>query len=193
MEKIKIKEAIVTEGKYDKIKLSQLFDTVIFTTNGFDIYKNKKNLQMIKKVAKTHGVIILTDSDSAGFRIRNYLKQCFGDIKVKDAYIPEKEGKERRKATPSKEGLLGVEGIDDEIIINSIMSQTQSVCYDDSKKVTKSDFFSLGLTGQRQSADVRKKLCKKMQLPIKISSNRLLEMVNVIYTKEEFEEIMKNL
>ena len=114
-EKIKIKEAIIVEGKYDKIKISRLFDTLIIATNGFDIYKNKSKLNLLKQVAEKNGVIILTDSDSAGFRIRNHIRNCLGDIPVKNAYIPEIEGKEKRKDTPSKEGFLGVEGVDDEL------------------------------------------------------------------------------
>ena len=184
-EKLKIKEAIVVEGKYDQIKLSRLFDTLIIPTNGFDVYKNKSKLNMIKSVAEKNGIIILTDSDSAGFRIRNHIRNCLGDIPVKNAYIPEVEGKEKRKTSPSKEGFLGVEGISDEIIIKAVMSQTQQV---DQKreKITKTDFFELGLTGGADSGQKRAKLCKKLGLPIKISANQLISALNNIYSREEF-------
>ena len=188
-EKIKIKEAIVVEGKYDKIKLSRLFDTLIIATNGFDIYKNKSKLNMLKQVAENCGVIILTDSDSAGFRIRNHIRSCLGDIPVKNAYIPEIEGKEKRKEAPSKEGFLGEEGIDDEIIINAVMSQTSQI-EDNSEKITKTDFFELGLTGGAASGQKRAKLCKKLGLPVKISSNQLISVLNNLYKKEDFVKIL---
>ncbi len=189
--KLKIKEAIVVEGKYDKIKLSRLFDTLIIPTNGFDIYKNKNKINLLKQAAEKNGLIILTDSDSAGFRIRNHIRQCLGEVSVKNAYIPEIEGKEKRKETPSKEGLLGVEGISDELIIQAIMSQTQQYQSSDEKKITKTDFFELGLTGGANSAELRAKLCKKLGLPVKISANQLISTLNILYTKDEFLEIIK--
>ena len=191
-EKIKIKEAIVVEGKYDQIKLSRLFDTLIIPTNGFDIYKNKSKLNMLKQVAQKSGIIILTDSDSAGFRIRNHIRNCIGDVSVKNAYIPEVEGKEKRKDTPSKEGFLGVEGISDEIIVNAVMSQTQQIDQT-GEKITKTDFFELGLTGGAESGQKRAKLCKKMGLPVKISANQLISALNNIYSKEEFLNLIEDL
>lgn len=189
MNKIKISEAIVVEGKYDKIKLSRLFDTLIIPTNGFDIYKNKNKLNMLKRIGEKNGIIILTDSDSAGFRIRNHLRSCLGDVSVKNAYVPEIEGKEKRKDQPSKEGLLGVEGISDEMIVQSIMSQTQQVEKADDK-ITKIHFFELGLTGCTDSAEKRARLCKKLGLPVKISANQLISTLNSLYTKEEFYELI---
>lgn len=185
MKKIKISEAIIVEGKYDQIKLSQLFDTLIIPTNGFDIYKNNNKLNMIKQIAEKKGIIILTDSDSAGFRIRNHLRNCLGDISVKNAYVPEIQGKEKRKGAPSKEGLLGVEGIDDEMLIQAVMSQTQQV-KEKGDKITKTDFFQLGLTGCADSSEKRARLCKKLNLPVKISANQLISALNSLYTKEEF-------
>ena len=191
-EKIKIKEAIVVEGKYDKIKLSRLFDTLIIPTNGFSIYKNKNKLNMLRQVAEKNGIIILTDSDSAGFRIRNHIRNCLGDISVKNAYIPEVEGKEKRKDTPSKEGFLGVEGIDDNVIIEAVMSQTKQVEKSDDK-ITKTDFYELGLTGGADSVQKRAMLCKRLGLPVKISANQLISALNTLYTKEEFLEILASL
>lgn len=185
MHKLKINEAIVVEGKYDKIKLSRLFDTLIIPTNGFDIYKNKTKLNMLRQVAEKNGIIILTDSDSAGFRIRNHIRNCLGDIPIKNAYIPEVEGKEKRKDSPSKEGFLGVEGIDDNVIIEAVMSQTQQVEKSDDK-ITKTDFYELGLTGGADSAQKRAKLCKKLGLPVKISANQLISALNNLYTREDF-------
>lgn len=185
MHKLKINEAIVVEGKYDKIKLSRLFDTLIIPTNGFDIYKNKNKLNMLRQVAEKNGIIILTDSDSAGFRIRNHIRNCLGDVPVKNAYIPEVEGKEKRKDTPSKEGFLGVEGIDDNVIIEAVMSQTQQVEKSDDK-ITKTDFYELGLTGGADSAQKRAMLCKRLGLPVKISANQLISALNNLYTREDF-------
>lgn len=192
MHKLKINEAIVVEGKYDKIKLSRLFDTLIIPTNGFDIYKNKTKLNMLRQVAGKNGIIILTDSDSAGFRIRNHIRNCLGDISVKNAYIPEVEGKEKRKDTPSKEGFLGVEGIDDAVIIEAVMSQTQQVEKSDDK-ITKTDFYELGLTGGADSVKKRAMLCKRLGLPVKISANQLISALNNLYTKEEFLKIISSL
>ena len=192
MEKIKIKEAIVVEGKYDRIKLSNLFDTVIITTDGFDIYRNKGKMEMLRNIARTNGVIILTDSDAAGLRIRNYIINCLGDIPVKNVYIPQIEGKERRKNTASKEGFLGVEGIRDDIIVDAVMSMT-SASSDIRKKITKYDFYCLGLTGGKNSAALRAELAKTMKLPAKISANRLLETANVFYSRKEFEELVYNI
>lgn len=190
--KLKIKEAIIVEGKYDQIKLSRLFDTLIIPTNGFDIYKNKNKLNMLRQVAEKNGIIILTDSDSAGFRIRNHIRNCLGDIPVKNAYIPEIEGKEKRKDAPSKEGFLGVEGIADDIIINAVMSQTQQV-EDKGEKITKADFYELGLTGCADSFEKRAKLCKKLGLPVKISTNQLISVLNNLYTREELKNIVKRI
>ena len=147
------------------------------------------NLQALIDAEKS-GIIIITDSDSAGFRIRNHLRNCLGDVCVKNAYIPEIEGKEKRKDAPSKEGFLGVEGIDDEVIVNAIMSQTQQI---DEKveKITKTDFFELGLTGGGESSKKRAELCKKLGLPVKISANQLIGTLNNLYTREEFLKMME--
>ena len=190
-EKLKIKEAIVVEGKYDLIKISRLFDTLIIPTNGFDIYKNKSKLNMLKTVAQKSGIILLTDSDSAGFRIRNHIRNCLGDVVVKNAYIPEIEGKEKRKDAPSKEGFLGVEGISDEIIVNAVMSQTQQM-EQSGEKITKTDFFELGLTGGPDSSEKRAKICKKTGLPLKISANQLISALNNMYTREEFLNLIED-
>ena len=189
MEKISIKEAIIVEGKYDKIKLSGLFDTLIVPTDGFDIYRNKKNIAMIRQIAEKNGIIVLTDSDSAGMRIRGYLKQCLGGLPVKNAYIPEIAGKEKRKAAPSKEGLLGVEGVSDDLIIEAVMKIASPVC-DGGEKLTKADLYELGAVGFPYSTQLRAEICNRLKLPVKISANRLLEVVNTVCTPGEFIEIV---
>lgn len=185
MEKIALKEAIIVEGKYDKIKVSRLFDTLIIPTDGFDIYRNSKNVAMIRQIAEKRGIIVLTDSDSAGMRIRGYIKQCVGNIPVKNAYIPEICGKEKRKTAPSKEGFLGVEGVDDSVIIDAVMKIASPV-----KKqggdLKKADFYMLGVVGSPYSAKLRAHISNRLKLPVKISANRLLEVVNTVCTREEF-------
>lgn len=189
MEKIKIKEAIVVEGKYDKIKLSRLFDTLIIPTDGFLIYKDRKNLGLIRQAALKNGVIVLTDSDSAGNRIRGYLQQCLGEgVAVKNAYIPEIKGKERRKDSPSKEGLLGVEGVPDDVIVDAVLKiATEPKQKGDLKK---SDLYALGIVGAKDSHILRAKILRKLNLPSKLTSNRLLEFVNNVLTAEEFVKIV---
>jgi len=192
-----IKECIVVEGVYDKIKLSQIVDGVIFVTNGFAIFNNKKELETIKTFAEKCGIVILTDSDAAGFKIRNYIKQAMPAGSVKHAYIPEIPGKERRKNKPGKEGILGVEGISDEIItdalkksgceINGVSELREHI------PVTKTDLFVMGLSGGANSSGKRAELCRLLNLPGKISANMLLDSINAIMTREEFFEICDRL
>ena len=195
---IKIKETIVVEGTYDKIKLGQLVDAVIVTTNGFDIFKNKKRLEMIKTLASKTGIVVLTDSDRAGFLIRNYLKQHIEDAQIKHAYIPSIKGKEKRKATAGKEGLLGVEGIDNDTIRASLkkagcMLRETARINDDGRKITKTDFYADAVTGHPDSRMLRKKLTSHLNLPDRISSNALLDVLNTLYTYEAYKEIINKL
>lgn len=192
---IKIKEAVIVEGKYDKIRLSNFIDGLIITTDGFGIFKNREKQQLIKRLADTRGILILTDSDGAGFVIRNFLKGAVSPDKIKHAYIPDILGKEKRKDKPSKEGKLGVEGISDEIIMNAIARsgagcelnkgnvRTQS-------EITKADLFELGLTGCENAAENRDRLKKKLSLPENMTSNSMLAVLNCIMTKQELKEIM---
>ncbi len=192
-----IKECIVVEGAYDKIKLSGIVDATIFVTNGFSIFNNKKDIEAIKLFGEKCGVVILTDSDSAGFKIRNYIKQALPNEQVKHAYIPEIEGKEKRKTHKGKEGLLGVEGISDEIIINALKNAGCTIDNQSpvgsKEKVTKTDFYSLGLTGTDHSHEKRKDLCKILSLPERISANMLLDSVNSLMSKEEFFNLLKTI
>ena len=195
---IKISEIIVVEGKHDKIKLENIFDTLILTTDGFRLYKDKEKIALLKKLALQRGMIILTDSDSAGFRIRNYIKQCFGDIPVKHAYIPEISGKERRKTKPGAEGIIGVEGMPDDILIDVIMKQAVEQRRSDGSPApatfTKTDFYELGLSGKPDSKKKREALAKKLGLPAKISANvnAMIDIINVMYDKDKIAEVVQN-
>lgn len=188
---LKIREAIVVEGQYDKIKLGQLVDTVIVTTDGFRIYNNTKKIALIRKLAKQDGIIILTDSDRAGFQIRNYVRNLVGDVNVKHAYIPDVPGKERRKRNPSKEGFLGVEGIDDEQIIKALQAAgcTEGTEHG-GRLITKADLFADGLSGTAESAARRELLSKKLGLPRRISTNMLLDVLNRLYGYEQYRALI---
>ncbi|MGN0680246.1 MAG: toprim domain-containing protein [Oscillospiraceae bacterium] len=189
---IKIKQAIIVEGKYDKIRLSNLTDALIIPTNGFAIYKDKETAELIKTLAKKTGIIILTDSDSAGLQIRNALRNIVREGEVINVYIPDIHGKERRKRTPSKQGLLGVEGIDDEILLKAfekagVFAEKSAVL---KEPITKSDLVELGLSGGANSAAARAALQKKLGLPERLSANLFLEILNVMFSREEFLRIL---
>ncbi len=193
---IKIKEAIIVEGTYDKIKLDQMVDTTIITTGGFGIFKDSSKMELIKRLAETNGIIILTDSDRAGFLIRNHIKQCIPAQYIKHAYIPEVKGKEKRKTVPGKEGLLGVEGINNRQIEEALKKagcrvEKTGQTTDHPIKITKTDFYEDGLTGSVNSRKLRKKLTDQLNLPSRISANALLDVLNTLYTYEEYKEMMK--
>ncbi len=177
---IHIKEAIIVEGKYDKERLRQLTDAPILCTHGFSLYRSKALLNSIRYFAKTRGILILTDSDRAGFRIRNHIKTCVGkDCVIKNAYIPSISGKERRKEKPGKEGLLGVEGMTEDVlreILRTAATPIENTA--EVKLVTKTNFFEDGLTGKSDSGQKRKALAKLLHLPPNISSNALLDFLN---------------
>lgn len=193
-EKIKLTEAVIVEGKYDKIKLSNILDAFIIETNGFAIFKDKSKLSFIKKLAKERGIIILTDSDHAGFIIRNYISSGVPKEQIKNVYIPDIFGKEKRKDTPSKEGKLGVEGMTKEVILASFekagVSSTSSVC---DNPITTVDFYDLGLTGGANSKAKRKAVCKALDLPEFLSTSSLISCINNFMTKEEFFDLCQNL
>ena len=193
-EKIKLTEAVIVEGKYDKIKLSNILDAFIIETNGFAIFKDKSKLSFIKKLAKERGIIILTDSDHAGFMIRNYISSGVPKEQIKNVYIPDVFGKEKRKDTPSKEGKLGVEGMTKEVILVSLekagVSSTSSVC---DNPITTVDFYDLGLTGGANSKAKRKAVCKALDLPEFLSISSLISCINNFMTKEEFFDLCQNL
>ena len=183
---IKLGPVILVEGKYDKIKLSQIFDTTILTTDGFGIFKQKEKLAMLRRLATTHGILVFTDADGAGLVIRNFLKGAITDGKVYHAYIPDLYGKEKRKAKGSKEGKLGVEGVPDEIIIQAVeRSGAMEEAPREKGGITKSYLYDLGLAGGQGSAEKRKALLKALQLPENLSSNALLDVLNCITDLEE--------
>ena len=192
-----IKECIVVEGTYDKIKLSQIVDGVVFVTGGFSIFNRKKDIETLKTFANKCGVVILTDSDAAGFKIRNYIKQALPKDKVRHAYIPAIKGREKRKNKPGKEGLLGVEGISGEIIINALKNAGCTIDGECIKKqtdkITKADLYAAGLSGGCQSAEKRRILCKVLELPGRISANMLVDSINAIMSRDDFFDIIENM
>lgn len=193
---IKINEAIAVEGNYDKIKLSQLVDTTIVVLDGFMIYKDKPKQNMLKMLADKCGLIILTDSDAAGFRIRTYLKNILSGRNVKHAYIPDIKGKEKRKAKPSKEGFLGVEGMSDDVILKALAevsseAQKSDISAEMTRKVTKADLFADGFSGGENSHEARRRLTRILGLPARISANMLLDVINSLYTYDEYKLIAK--
>ncbi len=184
---LQVRQAIIVEGKYDKIKLSSLVKAVILQTNGFGIYQDKERLNLIRHYAKTTGIIIMTDSDRAGFQIRNYLKGAIGEGEVKHIYIPDVFGKEKRKTKPSAEGKLGVEGIQAEILREAF--RNAGVLTEEkpnSEPITKADLYIAGLSGKPNSAEKRRMLQRELNLPENLSSTGLLEVLNATITKEEF-------
>ena len=189
---VKIKEAIVVEGRYDKNTLRQVVDTAVFTTEGFGVMNNKTLLSFLRTVAETRGLIILTDSDGAGFVIRNYLKGALPKDRVRHAYIPDVAGKEKRKAAPGKEGKLGVEGMTPEVLVD-VLRRAGATFEDDSAAkpaapITKTDLFELGLTGGPDSKAKRLALLKKLNFPAHMTTNAMLEALNVLYDRETFLE-----
>ena len=186
---IKLKETIIVEGNYDKIKLSSCVDANILVTDGFRIFKNKEMIALIKRIAKKEGIIIFTDSDRAGFIIRNFIKSCTAGERVLHAFIPEIKGKEKRKEKAGKEGILGVEGMEKAIIEKALLSCGASLKEEPSEKkkekITKVDLYKAGLYGTQNSKQNRIRFLKEHQLPQRISANMLLEVLNTLYTKEE--------
>ncbi len=191
---IKIKEAIIVEGKYDKIKLSGIVDAVIIETDGFGIFKDKEKQKLIRFLAEKRGIIILTDSDSAGFKIRSFIQNITKCENIKNVFIPDIYGKEKRKTEASKEGKLGVEGIKKEIIIDAL--EKAGVFCDENQKttvqeITYTDFFEDGVSGGENSSVIRKELAKELDLPERINSSSLLKLINSYMTYEEYKHIIE--
>ena len=191
MDKLKLRQAIVVEGKYDQNTLRQIVDTAIFTTNGFADMKDPALLRLLQQAAQTTGLVILTDSDGAGFLIRNTLKSALPETGVLHAYIPDLPGKEKRKAAPGKEGLLGVEGMTPEILLNALRNAGAEFADGSTppparEPITKQDLFALGLSGGPESAKKRAALLKALSLPAHMSANALLQALNILFSREEF-------
>ncbi len=184
---IKVKEAVIVEGKYDKIKLSNILDGLIVEINGFGIYKDKNRIKFIRKLAEERGIIIITDSDHSGFQLRNFIASSVGKDKVKHIYIPDVYGKEKRKDKPSKEGKIGVEGISDDVL-RELFEKGGVVCLDanSENRITNYDLFEAGLSGAPNATQNKKKLLKKLNLPEFLSTNSLLSYLNSVMTRDEF-------
>lgn len=195
---INIKEAVIVEGKYDKQRLKGIINATIVETNGFRIFSDAEKVNLIRKLAENRGIVILTDSDSAGFVIRNHLKGILPNtIEIKHAYIPQIKGKEKRKAKPSKEGTLGVEGLNEDLLIKSLINAGVTVDNHTERKqvskLNKADFYRLGLTGQDNSKRLRCALLKKLSLPEYITTNALADVLGRLYTFEEIENIVSEI
>lgn len=194
---IKLHQPVIVEGKYDVIKLSNILDTLIIKTDGFGIFKDKEKQVFLRRLAKEKGIIVLTDSDSAGFLIRKFLSGSIPSDKIIHVYIPDIYGKEKRKTTVSKEGKLGVEGISEEIIVDAL--KKAGVIFDESKnenqgrKITNADLFECGLTGGKNSSEKRKILLKSLALPERLSTSAMLKVLNMFVTYEEFVQKVKEL
>lgn len=190
---VKVEQVIVVEGRYDKNTLSQIVDAVIIETEGFGIFSDREKLSLIRRMAEKRGLVILTDSDGAGFVIRNYLKGAIDPSLVKHAYIPDVPGKERRKSAPSKEGKLGVEGMDRQTILTALKNAgvrfeggDEPSKTDAEDRITKADLFALGLSGGEGSRQRRLALQRRLDLPERLAPNALLDVLNALMTREEF-------
>lgn len=185
-----VKEVIVVEGRYDKNTLSQIVDAVIIETSGFGIFNDAQKQKLLRTMAQARGLVVLTDSDGAGFVIRNFIKGCVDPACVKHAYIPDVFGKERRKAAPSKEGKLGVEGMRPQVILDALIRAGATVdarpAAESAARITKADMYKCGLSGGTGSREKRAALIKRLDLPEKLSADALLDVLNAIMTREEF-------
>ena len=193
---IKVKEAIVVEGRYDKNTLSQIVDAPIFETHGFGIFKDKKQMDLLRRVAKQRGLIVFTDADGAGFVIRNHIKSAIDPRYLKHAYTPDIFGKERRKQTPGKEGKLGVEGMRPEIILDALRkagATLEGETAAQAQGITKQDLMELGLSGGPGSSEKRLAMLKKCGLPERMTANAMLGALNLLYSRQELLEKIKEL
>ena len=193
---VKIAQAIVVEGRYDKNTLSQVVDAPILETSGFSIMHDKENLELLRRVAKKRGLIVFTDSDGAGFVIRNFLKSAIEPQYLLHAYIPDVYGKEKRKSAPGKEGKLGVEGMSPDVILDCLRragAAFEGETAVPSNHITKQDLMELGLSGGKDSSLLRKKLLKKLNFPEHMSSNAMLQALNLLYDLPGLTDMMKKL
>lgn len=191
---LKVREAVIVEGKYDKIRLSSVIDGVVIPTGGFNIFKNRETLEIIRYFARTTGIIILTDSDSAGFKIRSYIKGAVHEGRIINVYVPDIFGKERRKDAPSKEGKLGVEGIDGEIILEAFRKAgiTADRTEEPADPITRLDLYELGLSGGENSSEMRRKLLSELDLPERLTVTGMVDILNTIMTRQELYDTVKN-
>lgn len=193
---IKVKEAILVEGRYDKNTLSQIVAATILESAGFGIFKNKEQMALLRRIAESRGLIVFTDSDGAGFVIRNHVKSSIPSQFLKHAYIPDIFGKERRKTAPGKEGKLGVEGMTPEVIVEAL--RRAGATFEDEQaltpnRITKQDMMDLGLSGGANSAKMRQQIIQKLNFPKHMSANALLDALNLLYTADELKCIVETL
>ncbi len=193
----RVREVIVVEGRYDKNALKQAVEATVVETGGFGVFKDGEKLALLRRLAEERGLILLTDSDGAGFVIRNFLKGAIPPDRLKQAYIPDIRGKERRKAAPGKEGKLGVEGMSPAVLLRALeragATFEDGPAAGDRAPITKGDFYALELTGGRDSAARRAALLKALELPERMTANALLEAVNLLYAREEFFSLAEGL
>ena len=193
---IKINQAVIVEGRYDRKKVENILDALIIETDGFAIFKNKEKQALIRRLADTRGIVVLTDSDTAGFKIRSFLGSIVPPETVTHAYIPDILGKEKRKDKPSKENKIGVEGMTAEIIVKALdragvtCEQSEKT---DKKSVTKIDLYEDGITGTKNSKSKKAVLLKKLDLPERLSTNSLLKLINTFMTYEEYKQIISEI
>lgn len=193
---VKIKEAILVEGRYDKNTLSQIVDAPILETAGFGIFKDKKQMTLLRRVAQKRGLIVFTDSDGAGFVIRNHVKSCIDNQYLKHAYIPDIYGKERRKAAPGKEGKLGVEGMTRQVLLDALRRAGATVEGEEissAPNITKQDLMELGLSGTPDAGERRLALLRKLDLPERMSANAMLQALELLVTLDELKAIVSSL
>ena len=185
-----VREVIVVEGRYDKNALSQVVDAVIIETSGFGIFNDAEKRKLLQTMAEARGLIVLTDSDGAGFVIRNFIKSCIDPALVKHAYIPDIYGKERRKSAPSREGKLGVEGMKPQVLLDALIRAGATFDDEENKKtaprISKADMYARGLSGREGSAEKRAQLIKQFGLPERLTADGLLDVLNATMSREEF-------
>lgn len=194
---LRVKQAVIVEGKYDKIKLSSVIDGVIIPTNGFNVFKNRETLELIRYFAETSGIIILTDSDAAGFKIRSFLKGTVGKGEIVNVYVPDIFGKEKRKAVPSKEGKLGVEGMEKAVLLEAFR-KAGIIAEEDGgqsgrEPITKLDLYECGLSGGKNSSAMRKKLLVELKLPELLTASGMVSVLNTMMSRQELFELAEKL
>ncbi len=191
-DRIRVTEAVVVEGKYDKIKLSSMIDGLIIVINGFGIYKDREKLALLRSLAKSRGLVVLTDSDSAGFQLRHFIGSAVPGDRIKNVYIPEVAGKERRKEHAGKEGMLGVEGMST-AVLKEAFTRAGIGCskpVEAGERITKLELYELGLSGGPGSAEKRRELCRRLGLPQRLSSAALADVLTALVTREELARAM---
>ncbi len=191
MKRIAIKEVVVVEGKYDKIRLSSLLDATIITTDGFGIFNNREKQSLLRRMAKERGLLLLTDSDSAGFVIRNFLRGCVPQNQLRHAYIPQLAGKEKRKTEASKEGLLGVEGMDTQVLVEALERAGIAIDGEESNNkealcITKQRLMEDGFVGGQGSSERRSRLAVELGLPSTLTANALMEAINILCDEDMY-------